>query len=324
MADSNNQRARTFNEQLDNIYAQAEAMLSASSISSMATASDNPGAGRTLGKLISFLGRHLETASSRLMEKRGYGPLAVKEGIMAEHYLNAAAPAVGSAEDKRRRKKVARLLTYAKSHVPANRELAYEAIVELVTANYYFHQVLSELDAAKIVGLALLREQQDDSDDLLSPSRKALICLVDTKINSLGSRALDVFRDAEDIPASLTEAHDVLCRRYFPIILELIDYVREYPDASFLAMRYIHSTRSFFINWACAGCHEPFFVALFGFFLDLVERMPSAIEWPVFMVVVILFHRVSMAKKSEGTKILLREVLTRSLEHMPSYFLKAE
>lgn len=54
---------------------------SESSISSGATMSDLPGAGRLLGNLYSFLGRKLEAAIGRTAERMGYGPRVVAERI---------------------------------------------------------------------------------------------------------------------------------------------------------------------------------------------------------------------------------------------------
>lgn len=54
---------------------------SESSISSGATMSDLPGAGRLLGNLYSYLGRRLENAIGMTAERMGYGPRVVAERI---------------------------------------------------------------------------------------------------------------------------------------------------------------------------------------------------------------------------------------------------
>lgn len=124
MAHSNPQ---TLDERLDHVYTQVEAMLSVSSVSTMATADDLPGAGRTLGKLFSFLGRRLEAAMNRFMERRGYGPQAAKDRIVMQrkedmwlclvgfpYYVRRDAPVRGSAEDRQQRKDIGKLLRYVR------------------------------------------------------------------------------------------------------------------------------------------------------------------------------------------------------------------
>lgn len=53
-----------------------------SAVSTNATASDLCGPGRTLGLAFRYLGRKLETALSRYLEKRGFGPIPTSQRII--------------------------------------------------------------------------------------------------------------------------------------------------------------------------------------------------------------------------------------------------
>lgn len=78
------------------------------------------------------------------------------------------------------------------SQVVANHELACEAIIELAMRDSYVHCVLLELGAVKTIGLVSFKSERDSCDALLTPSRKALGCLLDTETNTLGSQVLEM------------------------------------------------------------------------------------------------------------------------------------
>ncbi|KAH8113633.1 hypothetical protein DFH11DRAFT_1510213, partial [Phellopilus nigrolimitatus] len=194
MADSSRPTESTsLNDRLNAVYAQVEASLSESSISTNATADDLPGPGRLLGNLYMFFGRRLEAAASRFAEKRGYGPDASRKRLVTmcyerpDLYLRPIMPIQGTVEFKRSQREVERLLEYVKSKYVSNQELALEAIVDLAIHDHV-RQTLIELNAAKVFGLVALQAEAENCDQLLSPSHKALICLVDVDINDMGKR----------------------------------------------------------------------------------------------------------------------------------------
>ncbi|KAH8113660.1 hypothetical protein DFH11DRAFT_1727646 [Phellopilus nigrolimitatus] len=133
MADSSRPTApNTLNNNLNMVYAQVEASLSESSISSNATADNLPGPGRLLGNLYMFLGRRLEAAASRYMEKRGYGPEASKERL-ERLCRDGGSPCD---VDRKSRKEAKNLLKYVRSQYEPNQMLALEAILDFATHDH--------------------------------------------------------------------------------------------------------------------------------------------------------------------------------------------
>ncbi|KAH8117250.1 hypothetical protein DFH11DRAFT_993494 [Phellopilus nigrolimitatus] len=314
MSDFNwQQRARnTLDDELNEIHNQVEAMLSESSISSSATADNLPGAGRTLGKLFMFLGRRLEAAASRFMEKHGYGPEAARKRLRMlcykRYYTTRAQriPIQGTVEYRKSRNDVKKLLKYVRSQYASNQELALKAILDLAVYDD-IRKMLLELDAAKMVGFVLHQAELGDCDQLLSSSRKALISLVETDINMSGKELVGLHHMA--FPGFELQ---VLRTRLTCILQTFEATIQSSEDVSFLAVRYFreYSMRS------CVCCVTRFLPTTFlkiPFYL--LEHAPHAIEWPVFAEM--LWSARWILSIELGVKELHRELMERSLRYIP-------
>ncbi|KAH8116687.1 hypothetical protein DFH11DRAFT_1124127 [Phellopilus nigrolimitatus] len=191
-------------EWTDDIYLSAESEQSSTSLSTTATADNLPGAGRVLGNVYSFFGRRLEVAASKFMARRGYGPHAATEridtlrsgfwiyGENSVIYREQCISFPHSKEDQKVRKNCDKLLKYVRSDYLANRELALEAIIYVTFRDRYVRRVLLLLGATNTI--ALLHDEGDIYGHLLSPSRKALICLLHNEINTLGLSCSTYFK----------------------------------------------------------------------------------------------------------------------------------
>ncbi|KAH8113636.1 hypothetical protein DFH11DRAFT_1727627 [Phellopilus nigrolimitatus] len=164
------------NDNLSDLCTEAEDSPSEYSISSTSTA--DPESGRLPGKVCAFIGRRLEVAASRFMEKRGYGPEASRKRL--ESLCSGAGPLYDPVKDRKCQKEAKKLLKFVRSKFVSNQQLALEAIVDLATHNRA-RQVLIELDATKIIALVSLQAEVENCDQLLFRCRKALSCLEDTK-----------------------------------------------------------------------------------------------------------------------------------------------
>ncbi|KAH8113628.1 hypothetical protein DFH11DRAFT_313102 [Phellopilus nigrolimitatus] len=261
MADSSRPTAsNTLYDNLNKVYAEVEASLSESSISSTATADNLPGPGRLRGNLYMFLGRRLEAAASRFMEKRGYGPDASRKRLAMmcyerpDIYLHPITLIQGTVEFRRSQKEVKRLLKYANKYV-SNQVLALEAILDLVTHDQV-RQTLIELNATKVFGLVALRAEAENCDQLLSPSRKALICLVDVDVNELGKRLLEM---CEQVSSEKRKG----LKQLKGTLRCLVEKARSSLEVSFLVLRYVevaawraHRPSSSLHCWSLGNGHD--------------------------------------------------------------------
>ncbi|KAH8113654.1 hypothetical protein DFH11DRAFT_314318 [Phellopilus nigrolimitatus] len=312
MVDSSRPTAsNTLYDNLNEVYAQVEASLSESSISTTATADDLPGPGRLLGNLYMFLGRRLETAASRFMEKRGYGPEASRKRLAMMCYrfpndLNyPITPIQGTVEFKQSRKEVKRLLEYAKSKYASNQELALEAILDLAIHDHV-RQTLIEFNAAKIFGLVALQAEAENCDQLLSPSRKALICLVDVDINDLGKRILELHEQWH--PASIDCG--MLTRCISHTFQGLVEKAQSSFAVSFLAFRYIEKVKIFVLVDSDLG--QSLLKIIANALLYMLDHAPSAIEWSVFTSIIYYIY-LGIIKPTEENIELVRALAARSL-----------
>ncbi|KAH8117260.1 hypothetical protein DFH11DRAFT_1574057 [Phellopilus nigrolimitatus] len=304
-------RARsTLDDELNEIHNQVEAMLSESSISSSATADNLPGAGRTLGKLFMFLGRRLEAAASRFMEKHGYGPEAARKRLRMlcykRYYTTRAQriPIQGTVEYRKSRNDVKKLLKYVRSQYASNQELALKAILDLAVYDD-IRKMLLELDAAKMVGFVLHQAELGDCDQLLSSSRKALISLVDT--NMSGKELLGLHHMA--FPGSELQ---VLRTRLTCVLQNLEARIQRSEDVSFLAVRYI--AEYVMRSRVCFGTRS-LLTRFYKIPFYLLEHTPHAVEWPVYAEM--LWSSRWTLRVELGVKELHRELMERSLRHIP-------
>ncbi|KAH8113631.1 hypothetical protein DFH11DRAFT_1544859 [Phellopilus nigrolimitatus] len=310
MSDSSRPTESTsLNDRLNAIYAQMEAALSDSSISSNATADNLPGPGRLLGNLFMFLGRRLEAVASRFAEKRGYGPEASRKRLaMMCHdiFQLPITPIQGTVEFKRSQKEVKRLLKYVKSNYVSNQTLALKTILDLAI-NDYVRQTLIELNAAKVFGLVALQAEAENYDQLLSPSRKALICLVDVDINELGKRLLEL---CKQLLTRWLWGHIRLLEGIIHTLRCLLDKAHCSLEVSFLAFRYIGSV-SFLVS-RINGAGLSWMKIIANALLYVFDHAPSAIEWSVFNRVLLWIY-LATDKPTEENRELLRVLASRSM-----------
>ncbi|THH07584.1 hypothetical protein EW145_g3280 [Phellinidium pouzarii] len=283
-------------EKVTNRYAErigyeprAPAARSASSISTMATTENQPGAGRTLGVPLGYLGRFLERLASRIAEKRGHGPVVVTKNLLtlrdskSDHsynpswnYVAKSSPVSGSAEDQKIRKGVTKLLKYARSQFEANQSLALKCILELAFLDRYIHQVFLELDAPRILALLMLQTEPENDKHLAPLCQKALVCLLDTQINMLGHKVLELSMRLRQEKAPRLGDMGKPGAELADMALQLAEQARRSPSVSFLVMRHIRAALGGL--WASKG---PFIVPFMQILSNLLERSPHAIEWAV-------------------------------------------
>ncbi|EJC99313.1 uncharacterized protein FOMMEDRAFT_31373 [Fomitiporia mediterranea MF3/22] len=177
-------------ESLRDIFVLAEAALSATSISSTITASDLPGAGRILGNLYSFLGKRLEETLNRLAERCGYGPRAIEDRILRtchklkDDMYEDLAVELGTKNERLLWKDLKKLIA---SNIKCNREAAFTIIASIAVVNPRFSIILRDLGAIQELGLACVREEDYMyTSHLLSPSRKALVSVLENNVNKTG------------------------------------------------------------------------------------------------------------------------------------------
>ncbi|KAH8113661.1 hypothetical protein DFH11DRAFT_1773528 [Phellopilus nigrolimitatus] len=276
----------TLHDNLNKVYAQVEASLSESSISTDATADDLPGPGRLLGNLFMFLGRRLEAAVNRFAEKRGYGPVASRKRLVKMSYdkFNCRiTPVQGTVEFKRSQKEVKRLLKYVKSKYVSNQVIALEAILGFSTHDHV-RQTLIELNATRVFGLVALQAEAENCDQLLSPSRKALICLVDVDINEPGKRLLDLVGQWT----------------LFSVGKDLFEAIS--LEVSFLVLRYIEAA-SFFVIVFYTGASFPLGMTV-NVLLYVFDHAPSAIEWNVFTGILLQVYRAIQKPTEENIELV--------------------
>ncbi|KAH8113656.1 hypothetical protein DFH11DRAFT_1510063 [Phellopilus nigrolimitatus] len=262
--------SNTLYDNLNKVYAQAEASLSESSISTNATADNLPGPGRTLGNIFMFLGRRLEAAANRFMEKRGYGPEASRKRL---EKLNWGEPLDDTVQNRKLLKEAEKLLKYVRSQYESNQMLALDAILDFATHDQ-IRQMFIELNAARVVGLALRQAEVENCDQLLSRSRKALICLVETDIHTLGKKLMEASQKRTSI-AVFTVFSDLM--RVREMIYALQEAIT--MDLSFLGLRYVQETAEIIFR---KDKRANIRITVFEFLLSILEYEPSAIEWPVF------------------------------------------
>ncbi|KAH8113657.1 hypothetical protein DFH11DRAFT_1544883 [Phellopilus nigrolimitatus] len=312
MADSSRPTApNTLNNNLNMVYAQVEASLSESSISSNATADNLPGPGRLLGNLYMFLGRRLEAAASRYMEKRGYGPEASKERL-ERLCRDGGSPCD---VDRKSRKEAKNLLKYVRSQYEPNQMLALEAILDFATHDHV-RQMFIELNAARVVGLVAFKADAENCDQLLSRSRRALICLVETDIHILGNNLMEAsqkrFSRKKHTVSSMMDV-----RKIYPLahVRNIICALQEAMtmDLSFLGLRYVQKAAELiFGKLKNIDIH----IAVFQFLLSMLEHESSAIEWPVFARALYCTRSVTWPTE----KVYFKTLLARSWEHTPDVY----
>ncbi|EJC99807.1 uncharacterized protein FOMMEDRAFT_31069 [Fomitiporia mediterranea MF3/22] len=236
--------ASDFNGAFNAIFREAEATLSVISITSTATASDLPGAGRTLGNLYSYFGKRLETLLSRLAERHGYGPTAIEKRVLVciGSPPNPNFPVPGSKRDRKLRKDLTRLVRYTQSNIDANRALACQTIISLTLYHKYFCELFCELDALKTFAVILAREKvYGETDCLLSPSRKALLCIAETEINTIGRNysllALQFMQMVRRSRLHDPSEQDLFYSAHLNAHEKVVEYIgSRHPERSFLAL----------------------------------------------------------------------------------------
>ncbi|KAH8110203.1 hypothetical protein DFH11DRAFT_814193 [Phellopilus nigrolimitatus] len=221
--------------------------------SSDLTASDLPGAGRTLGLLYSRWGRALESSMNRFAHRRGYGPDAVAAEIERTTFSgrktgdgvewNAAGG--GNAQLLAR---CQRLIGYTRSDTPLTRMRTLEQVIQLITAQPrlrpFFHtptvltHVRSVTERSSISSNT--SEDWDTEMELESEinflSKQTLLCIEDNPLNEIVGEILQLpFHEDEKFSGS---------DRYAQTMLKLLEACRN-PQFSFVAKRHMYSALNY-------------------------------------------------------------------------------
>ncbi|KAH8116574.1 hypothetical protein DFH11DRAFT_1219359 [Phellopilus nigrolimitatus] len=225
---------RMFNDEhtmsTSEIFAMTESdQASLCSASTNATDDNLPGAGRTLGLLYSFAGRHLEVQLGRLAERLGRGPRATALRIQKNNGIvtrTSALPlplSVVKYRTKKIEKDCKRLLRYVGSNALSTRGQALDHIIDL-SFDDHVRDLLKLMGAARLIGLAHkeLFVRRDYDASLLSRSRKALISVTDDML-------------MQDIK-ELNERHKSMF--FFRGASHIWAYVRD-PDRSHIVIRWL-------------------------------------------------------------------------------------
>ncbi|KAH8112957.1 hypothetical protein DFH11DRAFT_394060 [Phellopilus nigrolimitatus] len=225
------------------------------------TASDLPGAGRTLGLLYSSAGRRIEHHSNRAASALGKGPDAVVKRIygrmpsvpledrrvfIVKQSLRSKGQFVGDCQ---------KLLAYTMSDVPSTRHRALEHIASLVVSEPLLRSLFNQLHAITTIRGYRPRSyvcSLDDRDGLLSCSRIALISLSEVEVNKVAKELMLRIRPTKEN------------------INKLLDYAR-HPELSFLALRHLQQSPSF------VALTESTFVRFAG----IVASCSDLPEWKV-------------------------------------------
>ncbi|KAI5117844.1 hypothetical protein M0805_008116 [Coniferiporia weirii] len=192
------------------------------SISTNATADNLPGPGRTLGLLYGFAGAAFESRAGTVAAALGFGPSATAlriTKVVVHHAKFEDTPTLDPEQRKAIEKRCRRMLGYVQSNVAMTRRQALDRIVELAVKDPYVRELLNVLGAPQAVHQVYrdVALWADSDTTLLTSSRKALICLGDTEVNTV----------AKNISSKPLDQVGILGQ-----------YLCD-PDRSFLALRHI-------------------------------------------------------------------------------------
>ncbi|KAH8115027.1 hypothetical protein DFH11DRAFT_141170 [Phellopilus nigrolimitatus] len=195
---------------------------SRTSLSTNATASNLPGAGRTLGLAYDRGGGVLEVLLNRLAKQLGRGPDASMERIQERLFsmISAEDGAVPYVLELLRQKsffikECKRILRYAQNDISSNQCAAFRSIISLCVDDSFLRILFNSLGAADVIqGMEprIACAHADERDPLLSCSQKALISLAEVEVNTIAQKLhfLDAFMKTD----VAREASFVLLRQF--------------------------------------------------------------------------------------------------------------
>ncbi|EJD06318.1 uncharacterized protein FOMMEDRAFT_151551 [Fomitiporia mediterranea MF3/22] len=331
---------------LREVYLSTRAAQSVDSISSTATADSLDGAGRTLGKLYTYLGRRLENALNKCMARIGCGPEACKRRLMKKRStcmhcdwfssnLVGYIPFPNSAEDRRCRKEVRKLIKYTSSNITTNQYQAYDAIIELSIHDTYLRQLLVTIGAPKAVALQTIRLQEEpdrELDHLLASAQRALICLLEVDINCAGQKTGLLYKSIWiHSRTSGGEAKELQWRdlsAFLDTVTDLIQYSIQSPASSFLALRHLGRAPLFSgfeslfekdeYPYELREKYNSVPVSLANAFLYLLDNVaPHLTDWQSFGWLLWVFALYS--RGIEERMQLARKIAYRSWQYLPPH-----
>lgn len=113
-----------------------------------------------------------------------------------------------------------------RSDIDTKKELALKVIGAISIHEPQCRNILKELGAASVITLACVREEQNGlHNHLLSSSRKALICLTESKLNTLADATIALLEKCKTM--QLRKAREEIQSLQIPILAQIRD-ITEY------------------------------------------------------------------------------------------------
>ncbi|KLO10032.1 hypothetical protein SCHPADRAFT_943191 [Schizopora paradoxa] len=256
---------------------------SVSSIASDATAPNLPGAGRTVGILLDWLGARLETVLNKRAESLGYGPHAVAEHIrvLCHHADTSIVERHGATlplqfsltrtERKRLKTLCKKLLKHANAEVLDTQLVALNEIISLSIEDPHVRALLQSCDHDRLLA-------KYSEPDLIMTTSKALGSIKNVQVHSLWSRILP-YASSSSAQFSRCGFGEIAYRSYNFAALEAS--LRD-PDSSFLAAQYLMSAYELAANLSDAGQSRKAksrLDTLWKGYIKAAISNPSIIEW---------------------------------------------
>ncbi|KLO08842.1 hypothetical protein SCHPADRAFT_1000667 [Schizopora paradoxa] len=279
---------------------------SISTISSNATASNLPGAGRVVGNVFETLGRRLESIINRVATDRGLGPLAVAQDIrklrrhdettFVQRYT-APSRQLSKQEAKALKKRCEKLLKYAKAKQLDTQLVALEEVTALTIEDPIVKAIL-----------------KDCRVDSLRPNYREVV------LESASDRALSTIRE--------TQTHSL----WSDLIVKLESGNRNGIDWGVLRNSFVDSKVSFIAgrylthllgSKSTEGCLADFWL-LYRHYLETASTMPHAIEWSNVNTCSTMSDTFVLNSVIEGSPHEQFETLAlsafREIRHLPDFF----
>ncbi|KLO04074.1 hypothetical protein SCHPADRAFT_897309 [Schizopora paradoxa] len=226
-----------------------------SSIDSDATIDNLPGAGRTIGRFLSWLGSRLEKTMNKRAARLGLGPREVAGEIRQSTGYESVFSS--KSETKILRNLCDRLIRLARSRVISTQLDALDEIVNLAIEDPLICAILASCDLNRLV-------THYSEPDLLLSTERALGAVEFTHVHRVWEALFISLssRRSRDVPPRLKE--------------DVFETLRN-PTTSFLAGRYYKH-----VIWCPHRIFNKFLNEFWDLYISVAARQPKSIEWSTF------------------------------------------
>ncbi|KLO04403.1 hypothetical protein SCHPADRAFT_989699 [Schizopora paradoxa] len=251
-----------------------------STINSDATTDDQPGAGRTVGRFLAWLGSKVERAANEETKRLRIGPKAIADeicrlsrhreiwvkGTLKDSVCLPVAPGrrFNKSETKTLRTLCKKLIEHTRSHIIGNQLIALEEIINLSMKDPRIRAILVYCDLNRVLPCY-------DEPELLGSTAKALGAVEFSNVHRVWAPVITLFttpwrefHGEYDLPEGLEEA--------------IFETIRD-PSTSFLSARYFQRVAE---NINPIMLLHMFLRRFASYYTRVASENPGCVEWSTF------------------------------------------